>query len=319
MRKLLTAVGFALLLAACSGGGDTIAANAKFGDVGDLAKDAPVMMADIVVGKVTDIRLSGHEALVDVELETSAEVPKDVQIRVRRTSVLGERILDLVPAEDVDDDSPLLADGDEITNTETRSDLEDLVAEGTDVLASISASELAVMIEEGARGFGGQGLELRRMLDNFNEIITGYAGRSKQITSLIRSLDRFNATIASRAGAHEEAILNSEKNFRMLAEESDRLEQAIISLGRLARGGRSILDAHADEMERFFAQTRSIFGVLAENQGDIAGFLANAPGHNENTQRVEYIEFNQVVQDFVFCGMNDNPNDPARTCDKGGP
>ncbi|MDQ5815044.1 MAG: MCE family protein [Actinomycetota bacterium] len=318
MKKLLAAVAFALLLAACSGGGDTISASAKFGDVGDLAKDAPVMMADIVVGKVTDIRLSGHEALVAVELEASAEVPEDVQIRVRRTSVLGERILDLVPAEDVDDDSPLLADGDEITNTETRSDLEDLVAEGTDVLASISASELAVMIEEGAQGFGGQGLELRRMLDNFNEIITGYAGRSKQITSLIRSLDRFNATIASRAGADEEAILNSEKNFRMLAEESDRLEQAIISLGRLARGGRSILDAHADEMERFFEHTRSIFGVLAENQGDIAGFLANAPGHNENTQRVEYIEFNQVVQDFVFCGMNDNPNDPARTCDKGG-
>ena len=213
---------------------------------------------------------------------------------------------------------PLLADGDEITDTETRSDLEDLVAEGTDVLAEISASELAVMIEEGARGFGGQGLELRRMLDNFNEIITGYAGRSKQITDLIKSLDRFNATVASRAGAHEEAIANSEKNFSMLAEESERLEQAIIALDRLARGGSAILNAHADEMERFFAQTRSIFGVLAANQGDIARLLENAPGHNLNTQRVEYIEFNQVVQDFIICGLNDNPRDPARSCDKGG-
>jgi phospholipid/cholesterol/gamma-HCH transport system substrate-binding protein len=318
MRKLLGAVAFALLLAGCSGGGDTLAASAKFGDVGDLAQDAPVMMADIVVGKVTDIRLVGHEALVSMELEESAEVPQDVQVRVRRTSVLGERILDLVPAEDVDDDSPLLADGDEITDTETRSDLEDLVAEGTDVLAEISASELAVMIEEGARGFGGQGLELRRMLDNFNEIITGYAGRSKQITDLIKSLDRFNATVASRAGAHEQAIANSEKNFSMLAEESERLEQAIIALDRLARGGSAILNAHADEMERFFAQTRSIFGVLAANQGDIARLLENAPGHNLNTQRVEYIEFNQVVQDFIICGLNDNPRDPARSCDKGG-
>ena len=318
MRRIALLVTCALLFSACAGGDDRITVTAEFNDVGDLAQDAPVMMADIIIGEVTDIRLVGHTALVTMELDKSARVPQDVEARVRRTSVLGERIIDIVVSEDVTDDSPLLADGAEIEDTDTRSDLEDLVAEGTDVLASVSASELAVMIEEGARGFGGQGMELRRLLDNYNEIITAYSGRSKMITDLIKSLDRFNATIASRADAHERAVINSRRNFEMLAEESDRLERAIVALGRLARGGRGILEAHVDEMERFFDQTRTILAVLRANQSDIANLLRWAPGHNRNTQRVEYNEFNQVVQDFVFCGMNDNPRDPARTCDRGG-
>jgi hypothetical protein len=42
-----------------------------------------------------------------------------------------------------------------------------------------------------------------------------------------------------------------------------------------------------------------------------------APGHNYNTQAVEYSEFNQVVQQFVICGLNDDPSNPARTCNEG--
>lgn len=311
--SLMTAALVALLLAGC--GEERIQVTATFSDIGDLATDAPVTMADIEVGKVVSIELAGNEALVTLDLEAEAAVPEGVTARVRRTSVLGERIVDIVLPEDLDADSPVLADGDHIDSTEVRSDLEDLVAEGSDLFGALSASQLAILIDEGGKGFGGNGAQIRNLLQNYNEILHAYERESKEIVSLIHSLKRFNDTLAPRADEHALSLVNAEKSLRVLREESLQLEKAIVSLGRLARGSKSFLDAHTDDMSRFFRQARVLLAIVDEHQSDINGFLKWAPGHNWNTQAVEYDEFNQIVQQFVICGLNDDPDNPARSCD----
>ena len=315
MKKLIVALAACLFaLTACSSDGEMIRATAEFTDVGDLAKDAPVMLADIQVGEVTDIALQGNMALVTFEVEEDAEIPEGVTARVRRTSVLGEKIVDLVLPEDLDAGTPLLADGAHLDNSEVRSDLEDLVDEGVDVLGAITASDLAVMIQEGGRGFGGQGARLRALLRNYEDIIAAYDEDSDEIVSLIDSLGSFNSKIAARAEAHSAALENSARSIRVLKEESADLEEAVIALNRLAIGGKAILTEHSDEMTRFFSQMRTILGVLANETHNIETLLRHAPGHNENTQRVEYSEFNQVVQEFIICGLNDDPDNLARRC-----
>ena len=315
LGALAMAVLMAVSLAACSND-DGITVSARFEDVGDLAEGAPVMVSDIQVGKVTDIRLAGSDAMIEMSIDPEAEVPTDVTARVRRTSVLGERIIDLVIAEGAGD--TLLADGDRLNDTEVRSDLESLVAEGSEVIGAIAAADLAVMIQEGGRGFGGNGRELRGLLNNYSEIVTAYASRGEELQGLIDSLGSFNATIARESTAHERALENTRRSFEVLSEESGRLERAIVSLNRLARGSRGFLNAHVDEMKNFFAQMRVILGQLEGQQRDIERLLRFAPHHNRNTQLVEYVEFNQVVQDFVICGLNDDPDDPARQCKGGG-
>ena len=314
LSLVLAAVLAAGVLSAC--GTETLTVTATFEDVGDLAPGAPVTMADIQIGKVGTIRLAGQEAVVTMDLEADANVPEGVEARVRRTSVLGERIVDIVLPEDLSDDAPLLADGDHIDDTAVRTDLEDLVDEGSEVFGAISATQLAVMIEEGARGFGGQGAALGGLLQNYRDIIHRYAGRSQQIATLIGSLKNFNETVAARSDEHARSIANTSRAIEVLAEESLNLERAVVSLGRLARGSKSILEAHSAEMGRFFQQMSVITGVLAEEQHTLAEILRWAPGHNYNTQAVEYTEFNQVVQDFIICGLNDDPKNPARKCEE---
>ena len=311
LAMLLAAFSAAFVLTSC--GEATMSLSANFDDVGDLAVGAPVTMADIQIGKVSSIKLAENEAVVTMEVEEDAKVPEGASVRVRRTSVLGERIVDIVLPEDTSS-AALLEDGAHIDDTSTRTDLEDLVDEGSDVLGAISAGQLAVMIEEGAKGFGGRGTQLGNLLSNYKDIVGAYNERSGDIVSLIRNLKGFNDTLAQEADAHALSIQNTAKSINVLQEESLRLEDAIVSLGRLARGSRSILTAHVDEMDRFFQQSRVILRVLAEEQEAIADFLYWAPGHNYNTQAVEYDEFNQVIQDFVICGLNEDKNNAARTC-----
>ncbi|MGH2734330.1 MAG: MlaD family protein, partial [Actinomycetota bacterium] len=113
---LLVGIVLVAALGACTPS-EAVEVTAKFDDVGDLAKDAPVLMADIQVGQVTDIRLADARAVVDMAIDPQAEVPADVVARVRRTSVLGERIIDLVVPEGVPLSSEPLADGAEISDT----------------------------------------------------------------------------------------------------------------------------------------------------------------------------------------------------------
>jgi phospholipid/cholesterol/gamma-HCH transport system substrate-binding protein len=317
MRKLALSVALCLpllVMAGCAGGGSSFTATARFADVADLAPHAPVMMADIKIGEVTAIRLDHDQALVTMKIERSARVPRDVLARVRRTSLLGERILDLVPPANLPANAPLLGNGMEIRNTEVRPDLEDLVQAGNAVLQPITASEVATLVDEGYKGFGGRGQDLRGFLDNLNQIAAAYVGKTGEIQSLITSLNQFNTTVAKDASAQGLSLQNSDRALTMLDEESGQLKAAIHDLARLAQGSRAILDQHSDEMNHFFAQMRVILGVLQQQESDIAGFLAYAPRHDYNTQVVEFLENNQVFQDFVICGLNDNPKDPARMC-----
>jgi virulence factor Mce-like protein len=164
MKKKIALVmltGMALILAGCGGADGPLTVRASFDDVADLAPGAPVLLADIQVGKVTNIELENNRALITMAIEREARVPRDVVARARRTSLLGERIIDFEIPPRIRADAPLLQDGQTIARTDVRPDLEDLVREGTQVLSPISASEIATLVNEGARGFAGRGQELR--------------------------------------------------------------------------------------------------------------------------------------------------------------
>jgi phospholipid/cholesterol/gamma-HCH transport system substrate-binding protein len=313
---LVVAVVVSLALEGCSSSHPQTL-KARFSDVGDLTKGAPVMMADVTVGKVTGIKLDGYSALVTISIDRGVQVPRGSTARVRRTSLLGERIVDLMIPDNLPAGTPALGDGATIGRTEVRPDLEDLVKEGSAALGPITESEVATLVNEGYKGFGGRGQQLGALLDNFGVIVKAYAGETDTIRSLISSMNRLNTTVALKAAAHAAAIGNSERALTMLRQESVRLQAAIKALSRLSVGASQIMTQHEDEMARFFSQVQTIMGVLRSQQAAIEGLLHYAPLHNRNTQLVEFLEFNQVLQDFVICGFNEDKSDPARTCTPG--
>jgi phospholipid/cholesterol/gamma-HCH transport system substrate-binding protein len=173
---------------------------------------------------------------------------------------------------------------------------------------------VATLVDEGAEAFGGRGDELRALLQNFERIVEAYAARTDDIRAVIVSLGRFNSILAEQALAHARSVANSAQAIGILREEVDRLERAITALDRLAVGARRILEDHSDEMHRFFRQMRVILRVLREEEASINKIIRWAPFHNQGTQLTEYKDFVQVYQDLVVCGLNDDPQDPARRC-----
>jgi phospholipid/cholesterol/gamma-HCH transport system substrate-binding protein len=322
-RLVLALTALTLVLAGCGGASNVITVRASFEDVSDLAASAPVMLADIRVGTVKSIQLADNRALITMQIDKAARVPRDVIARARRTSLLGERIIDLEIPPNLPPGEPLLRDKDMISRTVVRPDLEDLVQEGSQVLGDIPASEIATLIDEGAKGFGKSGPELRSLLKSFNKIVGSFSKETGTIQSILESANQLNTTVAAKATEQGLAVQNTARALQVLREESDRLIAAVKALNRLAVGGASLMRAHFNSMLRFFPEMRSILGSIASEQKALVAFLYWNLLHNRNTQMVEFGQFNQILQDFVFCGHNggtgpnENPNEEARSCNPG--
>jgi phospholipid/cholesterol/gamma-HCH transport system substrate-binding protein len=104
-------------------GEDGYELKATFSSVAGLKEGAPVEMAGVPVGRVTEIRLKKGKALLTVWIKSELQVEDDAMASVRTKGLIGEKYLKLSSGASSD----LLSHGDELTETESVVDIEDLV------------------------------------------------------------------------------------------------------------------------------------------------------------------------------------------------
>jgi phospholipid/cholesterol/gamma-HCH transport system substrate-binding protein len=303
----LLAVVLVPFLAGCSmigGGEDQLQATTTFEDVADLAPRAPVFMADVRIGNVTGIDLSetGDEATLELSFDESAGVPRAVEARIRRTSPLGEKFVELRPLTE-DPDAPLLEDGAVIERTEVVADFEDVVASGTDVFAALGASEIASLLQEGAEGFGGQGANIRSLLDDLGTVVGGYADHTGDLRTLILSIDDLASDVGPSARRHARALTELATTTRILDEQSTQLLDLVDSLSALSEEGGSILREHFERIGHQIDGLRSVTRAVRRGQTGLENILRYTDEHNMALRLGSEGEFANVLNDFVFCGI----------------
>ena len=293
-----------------------MSATATFDDVADMASGALVEMADVGIGHVTSIKLAGTRARLHLVFKRSAKVPPQVTARVRRTSVIGEKFVELRP-DTQDLHAPLLADGAVIRHTEVVPDLEQLVASGTEVFTAISSTKLATLLAEQAQGFGGNGATLTRLLDDLDTITAGFRTRTATVANLVDALDQLGSDLGPSAQANAQALANLATTTQILSDQRQALVGLITSLNNLSVQGRSIFDQHLKQVGEQLVGLRSITQAVADRQRDLGLLLINLPGHNEALRRSTVDDFVQVLNDFVICGLaggGEDPSSPLNSC-----
>ena len=98
---------------------------AEFDNIGGLKVKAPVKMAGVVVGRVTDIRLDNKSfrARATLEMDKQYQFSRDVSAEILTSGLLGEQYIGLLQGGDPDN----LAAGDTIKLTSSALVLEQLI------------------------------------------------------------------------------------------------------------------------------------------------------------------------------------------------
>ena len=129
---LLLALASLLVLAVAStnqrfgmGGGD-YELKARFSQIGQLRKQAPVKVGGVTIGQVADIQLdpTKYDSIVTLALDSKfKDLPADTSAGIYTSGLLGESYIGLQPGGDPD----VLKSGDEIVFTQPAVDLLQLV------------------------------------------------------------------------------------------------------------------------------------------------------------------------------------------------
>lgn len=318
LGAVLAAGSLAAGLAACgSGGAATVSVSAVFPDVNSLTTGASVQLADIDVGQVTGIHLDHGQALVTMAVDRSASVPADVTAELQQTTVLGQYVIGLVPA---GHGGPALRDGERIAHAEVVPGIQQLVQSGTQVFAAVNAGQLSEIVDNGAQAFGGEGARIGTLLDDFGQVLAGYAAQSGQITTLIDDIDRFSGALAPNAGADAQAISNLAQTTSTLAQQSTQFVSLLQSLQALATQGRSILDTGIPQIEDQVGALSAIASQLSAHQQDLAHLLQIVPVANHNLASASYQHYLQVLNQIIVCGVPglDGGTAPANSCSGAG-
>lgn len=107
-------------------GNETYTISARFSNIGDLRKSAPVKIAGVTVGLVESIELDmvSFEAIVNMSIaQRFNDIPSDTGASILTSGVLGDRYIGLEPGGAPDN----LEDGDSIFITQSALVLEQII------------------------------------------------------------------------------------------------------------------------------------------------------------------------------------------------
>lgn len=314
LRTLVPALLLALVASACgvfAGGDDALTLTATFDDVIDLVPAAGVRAGDVPIGTVSDIELTeGGEALVTMEIQPDTGLPRDVQAVLDKTSLLGERFIDLRPT----GDTGSLEDGQHLEDTSIVQDFEDLVRSGNDALAFVAADQLAAAVQTGAQAFGGRAGLIGQFLDDVQGLVGRYDEGSDDLVRLIDSLDQLTAALAPDAEANAAALATLQQTAEALDAQDERLLDTLEEVRRLSAVGARILDEHESELDNLVRRLRIITAQVNRVPNALQMLLTWAPRHNLHVPNGVVNEEAQVWLDFIICGFNDTDGDPTRDC-----
>ena len=169
-----------------------IAVTARFSEGAGIYPFANVTYRGVQVGKVTDVRLAPGGADVVMQIDRSADVPKDVDANILSVSAIGEQYVDLVPRPGARD---AMTDGTQVPldHTHIPRQIAQVLDDVNGLLASVPTDSLGVVLNEAQQAFQGLEPDLQKLLGSTNTLVQqandNYGPTSKLLTDVEPVLD----------------------------------------------------------------------------------------------------------------------------------
>jgi len=241
----LTACDFSVYKMPLPGGADVgenpIVVTARFENVLDLVPQSTVKVADVTVGKVTDVSLDGYEAVVTLEINRDVKLPDDTIASIRQTSLLGEKFVSLAAPAGGGDGQ--LSTGDIITDTGRNPEVEDVLGAMSLVLNGGGVAQLKTIASELNTALEGREGSARSLLTQFKLLMSQLDDNKEDIVTALEAINQLSLSVKSQEGAIDSALENLPSALRSLNGQRADLVKMLRALTRLSSVGVRVISA----------------------------------------------------------------------------
>ncbi|HIV59518.1 MAG TPA: MCE family protein [Candidatus Stackebrandtia faecavium] len=250
------ALGLSMLLAGCGSaplpggeGGDGYTVMIEFADVTDLVEYSSVKVDEVTVGEVSSVAVTNDwTAAVEVQINPEVDLPANAIARLRQTSLLGEKFVDLsAPTEEKPKGT--LDDGDTIPlgHTDRGAEVEEVLGALALVLQGGGLSQLRTINTELVDVMEGREGEIKDTLSELDEFMSSLDEQKEEIVIALEALDDLSVKLADQKDTIGDAIDAIAPGVTTLAEQEDLITDAIVALGELGDTGSEVIEQSGDE------------------------------------------------------------------------
>ncbi|MER6993125.1 MCE family protein [Saccharopolyspora hirsuta] len=252
MRRLRAVVAVLVLIAAGCGhnglydvplpGGPDVGSHGyrvtvAFPDVLDLVPQSSVKVADVAVGKVERIELApdGRTALAGLVLNGDVQLPANAVARLRQSSLLGEKFVELAPPE-LESPRGELADGARIAadRTDRSPEVEEVFGALSLLLNGGGIGQIQNITQELNDALGGNETAARELLGNLDTFIGGLDEHRAEIARALDGVNRLSATLDGEEPLIRTALTDLPPGVAALSQQREALVGLLKSLAELS-------------------------------------------------------------------------------------
>jgi phospholipid/cholesterol/gamma-HCH transport system substrate-binding protein len=259
-------------------GDDPYRLTIEFTDVIDLVPQSLVKVADVPVGTVSDIRVGPDwTAEVTVLVNRDVALPPDTEARVRTTSLLGEKFVELQAPKNA---APgRIADGATIPllRTSRAAEVEEVLGALSLLLNGGGVAQIRTIAEELNKALEGNEPEIRALLDDLNVLVGALDDHKGEITRAIDEINRLAGTLRDRSGQIETALQDLPPGLRELEDQRAKLVDMLQALDRLSGVATDVVNRSRDDVVADLELLRPVLAKLVESGPDLVNSLSLLP------------------------------------------
>jgi phospholipid/cholesterol/gamma-HCH transport system substrate-binding protein len=232
-------------------GDDPYQVTAEFTDVLELVPQSLVKVNDVSVGAVRDIRLDPRtwHAMVTLELNRGVTLPANAVARVRTTSLLGEKFVDLAAPSAVPAQGKL-ADGAVIPvqRTSRATEVEEVLGALSLLLNGGGIDQIRTIATELNSALSGNEPQIRTLLADLDKLVSGLDARKAEINRALDGLNRLTATLDAQRGQITTALDDLAPGLKVLADQRAELTGTLRALDRLSVVATGTINRSRDDL-----------------------------------------------------------------------
>ncbi|MCO7220393.1 MCE family protein [Klenkia sp. PcliD-1-E] len=261
------------------GGADTgdapYSVQIQFADVLDLVPQSGVRVADVPVGKVTDIQLGDDwTALVTVEVNGDVDLPANAVAMIQQSSLLGEKYVELAapggeaPTGELQDGSLITLD-----RTNRNVEVEEVFGALSLVLNGGGLAQLQTITSELGQALEGREDAVRNTLDQLDTFIGGLDDQRTEINRALDSINALAGTLAANTGTLTTALDTIGPGLAVLEDQRGLLVSMLQSLAQLGDVGTRVINETGADTVANLQDLQPILSQLAAAGPDLANSL----------------------------------------------
>jgi phospholipid/cholesterol/gamma-HCH transport system substrate-binding protein len=259
-------------------GDDPYRLTIEFTDVVDLVPQSLVKVDDVPVGTVSDIAVGPDwTAQVTVLVNGDVALPPDVQARVRTTSLLGEKFVELLAPKDAA--SGRIVDGATIPllRTSRAAEVEEVLGSLSLLLNGGGVAQIRTIASELNKALSGNEPEIRALLDDLDALVGALDSHKTEITRAIDEINRLAGTLRDRKGQIKTALADLSPGLRELEDQRGKLVDMLQALDRLSGVATDVVNRSHDDVVADLELLRPVLAKLVESGPDLVNSLSLLP------------------------------------------